>query len=118
MAPEQASGTSVDARADIYATGCLAYWLLTGEYVFTADTALGMLMQHAQRSPARPSERTGLPIPAALEDLVLACLAKDPAHRPQTARELSLRLSAIDGANAWTQDRAQEWWSTHPMTPV
>jgi eukaryotic-like serine/threonine-protein kinase len=113
MAPEQATGTDVDGRADIYATGCVAYWLLTGQLVFTADTSMGLLLQHAQSLPAPPSARTSQPIPRALDDLVLACLAKDPANRPQTARELSLRLAQLDGVNAWTQDRAREWWATH-----
>ena len=116
IAPEQAMGGNVDGRADIYAVGCVAYWLLTGQLVFTADTAIGMLMQHAQKAPLPPSFRTELPIPKDLEDLVLSCLAKDPAQRPQTARELSLRLAELEGANAWTQDRAREWWATHqPM---
>jgi serine/threonine-protein kinase len=118
IAPEQAMGTAVDGRADIYATGCVAYWLLTGQFVFTAETPMALLLQHAQTPPAPPSARTDLPIPAALDDLVLSCLAKDPANRPQSARELSLRLAEVEGATAWTQDRAQEWWATHqPALP-
>ncbi|HWB40402.1 MAG TPA: serine/threonine-protein kinase, partial [Gemmatimonadales bacterium] len=118
MAPEQAMGTDVDGRADIYAAGCVAYWLLTGQLVFTAESAVGFLLQHAQAPPTPPSARTDLPIPRALEDLVLQCLAKDPADRPQTARELSLRLSGLEGAGAWTQDRAREWWAAHQPAPT
>jgi eukaryotic-like serine/threonine-protein kinase len=117
IAPEQALGTGVDGRADIYATGCLAYWLLTGHLVFTADTAMGLLLQHAQTPPISPSARTELPIPPALDDLVLSCLAKDPAKRPQSARELSLRLAEMEGASAWTQERARDWWMTHQPVP-
>jgi serine/threonine-protein kinase len=113
MAPEQAMGTDFDGRADIYATGCLAYWLLTGQFVFTADTSMGLLVHHARTPPTPPSARTDQPIPAALDDLVLSCLAKDPAKRPQTARELSRRLAEVEGADAWTQDRARDWWATH-----
>src|SRR5437870_1910889 len=113
MAPEQVMGTAVDGRADIYATGCVAYWLLTGQLVFAADTPMGLLMQHAQTPPTPPSARTDLPIPTALDELVLSCLAKDPANRPQSARELSRRLAELDGASAWTQERAREWWATH-----
>ena len=113
ISPEQALGADVDGRADIYATGCLAYWLLTGQLVFTANSAIGMLVHHAETPPTPPSVRTEQPIPRALDDLVLSCLAKDPANRPQSARELSLRLAELDGASAWTQDRAREWWSTH-----
>ncbi|HSL24461.1 MAG TPA: serine/threonine-protein kinase [Vicinamibacterales bacterium] len=114
IAPEQAlGGSTIDGRADIYATGCVAYWLLTGELVFTADTPLGLVMQHVQTEPTPPSARTERRIPAALNDLVLSCLAKDPAQRPQTAKELSHRLAAIDGARAWTEDQARTWWTTH-----
>ena len=113
IAPEQAMGTELDGRADIYATGCVAYWLLTGQYVFTADTPMGLLLKHAQTMPTPPSSRTDLPIPAALDQLVLSCLAKDPAERPQSARELSRRLAEVEGAAAWTQERARHWWATH-----
>jgi eukaryotic-like serine/threonine-protein kinase len=113
IAPEQAMGAAVDWRADIYATGCVAYWLLTGQLVFTADTTMGLLLKHARTPPPRLSARTELPIPAALEDLVLACLAKDPADRPQSARELSLQLAAVECGSTWTQERAREWWRTH-----
>jgi eukaryotic-like serine/threonine-protein kinase len=115
IAPEQAMGTSVDGRADIYAVGCVAYWLLTGQFVFRAETPMGLLLQHAQTVPTPPSARTDLPIPRALDDLVLSCLAKDPADRPQSARELSLRLGEVEGASGWTQERAREWWATHQL---
>jgi serine/threonine-protein kinase len=113
IAPEQAMGGALDGRADIYATGCVAYWLLTGQFVFTADTSMGLLMQHIQASPRPPSARTDQPISEALDRLVLACLAKDPAQRPQSARELSRRLAEVECASAWSQDRAREWWGTH-----
>jgi plasmid stabilization system protein ParE len=118
IAPEQAMGTVVDGRADIYATGCVAYWLLTGQFVFTAETPMGLLLQHAHTSPTPPSARTELPIPPALDDLVLSCLAKDPANRPQSARELSRRLAEVEGASTWTQERARDWWVRHqPALP-
>src|SRR5262245_24120166 len=113
IAPEQAMGTEVDGRADIYATGCVAYWLLTGQSVFTSETTMGLLLQHAQAPPTPPSARTELAIPAALDDLVLGCLAKDPANRPQSARGLSRRLAEVTGASDWTQDQARAWWTTH-----
>ena len=115
IAPEQAMGTKVDGRADVYATGCVAYWLLTGQFVFTAETSMGLLLQHAQALPTPPSARMDLPIPRGLDDLVLSCLAKDPADRPQSARELSVRLAEVECSSAWTQDRAREWWATHQV---
>jgi serine/threonine-protein kinase len=118
MAPEQAVGGEVDSRADIYATGCVAYWLLTGQFVFTAETPMGLLMQHVQAVPAPPSSRTSQPISAGLDQLVLSCLAKDPAERPQSARELSGRLAELERHGEWTQDRARSWWAAHQPAKV
>jgi serine/threonine-protein kinase len=91
----------------------VAYWLLTGQLVFSAESPMGLLVQHAQAEPVRPSARTELPIPPGLEAVVLSCLAKDPRDRPQTARELADRLGQLEDANAWTQERAREWWARH-----
>jgi serine/threonine-protein kinase len=114
MAPEQALGSAnIDGRADIYATGCVAHWLLTGQRVFDGDTPMSLLIDHAHTPPRRPSSRTDRWIPPELDDLVLDCLAKDPASRPQTARELAKRLSSIKTPEAWTADRARQWWDEH-----
>jgi eukaryotic-like serine/threonine-protein kinase len=110
MAPEQAMSRDVDGRTDVYATGCFAYWLLTGRFVFQADTPVGMLVQHTNAEPVPPSARVRGDIPRELDQVILACLAKDPANRPQSAGELSKRLAAVRVANAWTNDRAAEWW--------
>ena len=110
MAPEQALGTAVDGRADIYATACVAYWLLTGQYVFTSDSSMGLLLQHAQAEPPAPSTRTHQGVPEALDRLIVSCLSKNPAARPQTARELSARLAEIEVGGEWTQEQAREWW--------
>ncbi len=89
MAPEIILGDAdVDSRADVYALGCVAYYLLTGQLVFEADTPMKMLMQHVHAQPVPPSQRTELPIPRELDELVLACLQKDPDMRPQNAEEL------------------------------
>ena len=114
IAPEQALGHArLDGRVDLYATGCVAYWLLTGTLVFPADSPIRHLLRHVNDPPPAPSSRTELPIPPALERLVLACLAKDPSARPQTARELSDALGSIEGADGWTEARAREWWDAH-----
>ena len=100
IAPEQALGASaVDSRADIYAAGCVAYFLLTGHLVFTGDTPMAVVVHHAHTPPTPPSERSEMPIPPALDRLVMACLAKSPADRPQSAKALSLRLGEIGGAS-------------------
>jgi serine/threonine protein kinase len=87
-----------DGRVDIYASGCVAYWLLTGQLVFTADTTMALLLQHVHAAPAAPSLRAEQPMSAELDQLVLSCLSKDPGKRPQSARELGIRLGEIQGA--------------------
>jgi serine/threonine-protein kinase len=112
MAPEMALGEPLDARADLYAVGCVAYYLLTGAQVFAGDTVLKVITQHLQAVPVPPSERTELPIPVVLERLVLTCLAKKPEDRPQTARELAQSLDMIDGMT-WSEEEAVRWWRQH-----
>ena len=113
IAPEQALGAELDSRADIYSVGCVAYFLLTGEPVFTAETPLAMAVHHVQTMPVPPSSRSEVPIPPALDGLIMECLAKDPADRPQSARQLSLRLAEIVSPDPWTDERARAWWDQH-----
>jgi eukaryotic-like serine/threonine-protein kinase len=114
IAPEQAlGGAPVDGRADIYATGCVAYFLLTGDVVFTGETPMAVVVHHAHTRPVPPSERSELPIPPALDRLIMDCLAKKPADRPQSARELAQRLSSIGGLSPWTEERARQWWELY-----
>jgi serine/threonine-protein kinase len=113
MAPEAAlGGQAIDARVDLYGLGCVAYWLLTGERVFVGRTPVEVLMHHIKTPPIPPSERTGRPIPASLEALVLACLAKDPDERPASAEWLAARLAECETSGDWTPARAHEWWDT------
>jgi serine/threonine-protein kinase len=114
MAPEIILGdVEVDRRADVYAVGCVAYFLLTGSLVFEADTPMKMLMQHLNAEPVPPSERSELPIPRELDELVLACLQKDPNKRPQNAEELLRLAVACKVCERWDQDAAQVWWQHH-----
>jgi len=114
IAPEIALGDrEVDRRADVYAIGCVAYYMLTGQLVFEADTPMKMLMKHVQDVPTPPSQRTELPIPAALDELILACLEKDPDKRPQNAEELFEMACACPCAEGWDQAAARRWWEAH-----
>ncbi|MEQ1730324.1 MAG: serine/threonine-protein kinase [Vicinamibacterales bacterium] len=110
MAPEVILEGVVDARADIYALGCVAYYLLTGSLVFEASTPMKMFVEHLQTAPLPPSLRSELPIPAELDALVMACLEKDPVHRPQSVDEVVRRLDRITIATPWTNARARDWW--------
>jgi serine/threonine-protein kinase len=92
--------------------------LLTGTTVFTAETLTGLLMHHIQSPPTPPSQRSELPVPVGFEAVIMACLAKDPADRPGTARQLDARLAELENADAWTRERCREWWERHLPAPV
>jgi serine/threonine-protein kinase len=111
MAPEMASGETVDGRADLYALGCVGYFLLTGTLVFQGENALQQILKHIQAEPERPSARLGAAVPESLEQTVLACLAKSRDGRPADAVVLAEALSRA-GADDWTQSQARRWWET------
>ncbi len=114
MPPEMAMGEShVDGRADIYALGCVGYWLLTGQLVFKGESALATVLQHVQAPPVPPSKRTELEIPESLERIIMSCLEKDPSNRPQSAGELDSMLAASIPDDVWTGEKAEEWWRLH-----
>jgi serine/threonine-protein kinase len=98
MSPEQATGQGeVDGRTDIYAFGCVAYEIFAGEPPFTKSSVHETLMAHIMEAPKSDSlHRADIPRPIA--DLVMRCLAKDAASRPQSASEL-LRVIQSEGAH-------------------
>jgi serine/threonine-protein kinase len=110
MSPEMALGREVDFRADIYSLACVGYWLVTGRPVFEGDSAVEVLMDHARTPPPRLSERTTVALPEGLEEVLLACLAKAPADRPQSAEYVAAALERVAVADAWTPALARRWW--------
>jgi serine/threonine-protein kinase len=90
MAPEQAMASTVDGRTDVYAVGVILYRILTGVLPFDGASAFAVLTKHATEPPV-PLSRLR-PIQPALEAVVLDCLAKSPAQRPQSVADLWLRL--------------------------
>ncbi|NNG15564.1 MAG: serine/threonine protein kinase, partial [Gemmatimonadales bacterium] len=112
VAPEMIRGEPVDGRADLYALGCVAYWLLTGRLVFEEPTSLAVLTAHASKEPLPPGSRAECSVPPALDRLVLACLAKRPEDRIQTAEAMIDELRLIEVAEPWTRERAVTWWET------
>jgi DNA-binding NtrC family response regulator len=114
LAPELATSEgSFDGRADIYALGCVAFWLLTGRLPFDGKDALSLLMHHARTPPERPSAFAEEPIPPSLDTAVLACLAKEPSARPRTAEVLREQLEAISMPGGWSERDARSWWESH-----
>jgi serine/threonine-protein kinase len=118
MSPEQVRGELVDARADIYGLGCVAYFLLTGTIVFKKNSGVAAALAHLTERPEPPSRRSELPIPQSLERIVLGCLEKRPEDRPQSAAELRELLKGCTDVARWTEFDANRWWALHRPEPV
>ena len=119
MAPEVVLGVAdTDHRVDLYALGCVAYWLLTSKLVFAGKSVVEVMFHHAHTLPVRPTTRSELTIPASLEALVMECLEKDPARRPASAEAVSARLEAVALEWLWTAERAERWWEMHRPLPA
>jgi eukaryotic-like serine/threonine-protein kinase len=124
MAPEMALGEpDLDRRVDIYALGCVGYWLLTGRLVFEADTPVKMMLQHIQAEPEPPSAHSEPEIPPELDRVILQCLAKKPGERPSDTMKLADMLASVPLRESWTKEKAEAWWEAHspvaaPSTPI
>jgi eukaryotic-like serine/threonine-protein kinase len=93
MSPEQCHGRAVDHRTDIYAMGVILYRFYAGRLPFEGETFMEVLTKQVTLKPDPPSQYASMP--PALDKLIMRCLAKDPAERPQTARGLGSELEAI-----------------------
>ena len=113
MSPEGVlAAANVDARSDVYAVGAIGYALVTGQHVFTGNSGVEIIGHHLHSAPVPPSTRLGRPVDPFLEQTILACLAKPPAHRPADAGALLQRLEDGWTGAVWTQREAREWWET------
>ncbi len=122
MAPEQILGMQLDARADLYSLGCVAWWLLTGNEVFAREGAdLSVLQHHIHDEVPSLRDHVRGWVPDELEQIVRSLLAKEPEDRPNNARALAaqLRAIAIPEDHVWTQARAAAWWRSYsPPAPA
>ena len=106
LAPESLTDPEhLDGRSDLYSLGAVAYFLLTGRPVFEGHSVLEICSQHLYTQPLPASERLGRPLPAALEQLVMRCLAKSPADRFDSAAGMLDALLAC-GVPLWTEAEA------------
>jgi serine/threonine protein kinase len=119
--PEMARGEffNIDRRSDIYALGCVAYWLLSGRHVFEASTPFEMLMKHVGESPEPVSRHAGQAVPPELDRLLLECVEKQPEARIGTAEALDARLATIQQSCTWPAEEARKWWAEEgPSVPA
>ena len=114
MAPETfVKENGVDTRSDIYALGCVAYWLTAGTLVFETESGGAQIVEHVKTTPPPPSARTELRVPPALDAIIMKCLRKDPADRFQVARDMAGALGEVPLARGWDATRADQWWDLH-----
>jgi len=99
----------VGPAADLYALGCVGYFLLTGRLVFEGATAVELCTKHVTQAPAPPS-RLAASVPAELDAIILRCLAKQPAERFESATALATALRAVPQDASWSDARARDWW--------
>ena len=92
LSPEQIRGDAIDGRADLYALGVTAYWLLTGKRPFAAPSDLGVMQAILAQTP-RPPRDLNPTVPEVLDELVMCLLQKDPAQRPQSGHEVADALA-------------------------
>jgi serine/threonine-protein kinase len=113
MAPEALTDPeNIDGRSDIYALGAVAYFMLTGEQVFTGNV-VEIIGHHLHTEPTPPSKRLGRELPVELESVIMQCLAKDPEQRPDSARAMRERLTACFEIRRWRQADARTWWERY-----
>jgi serine/threonine-protein kinase len=117
LAPEAITHPeTVDGRADLYALGAVGYFLLTGRNVFEGPSVVEVLSKHVLEAPKPPSAVLGRALPADLENVVLRCLAKEPAARPRSAEDLLSALLACEDASRYDKSAAFAWWRTRGAT--
>jgi beta-lactam-binding protein with PASTA domain/tRNA A-37 threonylcarbamoyl transferase component Bud32 len=115
LSPEQARGERVDARSDLYSTGCLLYELFTGRPPFTGDSPVAIAYQHVRENPVPPT-RLDPELPAWADSIVLKAMAKDPADRYQSAGEMRGDIQrALSGMPVAAPMRPENYQGTRRM---
>jgi serine/threonine protein kinase len=99
----------IDARADIYGLGGVAYHLVTGVPPFEGKNVVEICAHHLHSAPRPPSQRG--PVPDDLERVILSCLANDRNERPEGAEALARALERCRDASSWTEGDAEAWWT-------
>jgi tRNA A-37 threonylcarbamoyl transferase component Bud32 len=114
MSPEAVEDSAnTDARSDLYSVGVVGYYLLTGKGVFDGATLEEICQKRLTEKPVPPSTRIGQPICPHLEAVILRCLEREPADRPQTAHELIALLAASPRIVDWNVEQRSAWWVAH-----
>lgn len=116
--PEAICGSvSIDQRSDLYSVGALGYYLLTGQYIFDAESIAEIHEKQLNSTPVPPRQRIAKPISTDMEQILLRCLEKAAASRPQSAGELKSLLLACSAVADWTPAARTAWWDAYASQP-
>jgi eukaryotic-like serine/threonine-protein kinase len=116
VSPEQAAGTAVDARSDLYSLGCTLYHMVTGRPPFTGSRPVEVAWQHCYADPRPPSTHRS-DLPPAVETVILKAMAKSPEERYDSALQMrEALLSAVDDSTAQDATPAADC-ASHPTVP-
>jgi hypothetical protein len=117
--PEIIKGSvQTDPRSDLYSLGALGYYLLTGQYIFDAETTFEIHQKQLNTAPIPPSQRTTNPISPEMEQTLLRCLEKEANLRPQSASELQTLLLTSPAARDWPPEARIAWWEAYDGQPI
>jgi hypothetical protein len=103
----------VSARSDLYAVGAVTFYLLTGRELFVAANPVEIFRCVTSETRPRPSAHVPTGIPIELDELVFSCVAKDPADRPASARDMLSVVASIAANHVWSDEDADRWWHEH-----
>ena len=118
LAPETITDPdNVGPASDLYAVAGVGYFLLSGRPLFEGKTVAEVCAHHVHTKPPPPSKRSKASVPKGLDELLLACLEKDPSDRPASARELRRALEQLPARAEWTEEDADHWWQHHSNEP-
>lgn len=120
MAPDQVLDVALDGRTDLYALGCVAFWLLTGREPYEKPSASELMLAHVQLPPPRLAPHCPVVLPPRLVELIESCMAKKKEDRPASARAMAEALASIDlsGCAPWRRAEAERWWRELPPRPA
>lgn len=112
LSPEGAqTPEAIDERSDIYALGCVGFFLLAGRAPFEGSNPIEICWKHVRETPPHIMSLTSAPVAQPLCDLIMQCIAKSPADRPQSIDLILRKLEEISPRQDWSSRDAERWWS-------